>query len=126
MPESDHDVVAGVDVNEYTTITTYGLFNDPKLWEPRFASAGGTIPDAMREIILDTPIYTDEDGERILNHARLTNAHRRDTGTLDRDGMVVIKRQVRIESPWVLDVDSEETLRPVQGVQVDLNSVRPV
>lgn len=126
MTESDHDVVAGVDVNEYTTTTTYGLFNDPKLWEPRFSSAGGTIPDAMREIILDTPIYTDEDGERILNHARLTNAHRRDTGTLDRDGMVVIKRQVRIESPWVLDVDSEETLRPVQGVQVDLNSVRPV
>lgn len=124
--EPEHDDVAGVDVNEYVTTTTYGLFNDPRIWESRFVAAGGDIPDAMREIILETPIYTDEDGQRIINHARLTNEHRRDTGTLDRDGMVVIKRQIRIESPWVLDVDSEEELRPIRDVRINLESVRPI
>ena len=102
--DAEHDTVAAVDVNDFTSTTTYGIFNDPGLWEPRFTSNGGLIPDTLRQMILDTPMYTDESASRTLRHARLTNEDRRVKGTLDRDGMVIIKRQVRLESPWILDV----------------------
>lgn len=100
-----HDTLVGVDVNDFTSSTTYGIFNDPQSWAGKFTSDGGQIPDSMREVILETPIYEDVDGQRVLRHAQLTNEDRRRNGTLDRDGMVIIKRQVTLTSPWVLDVD---------------------
>lgn len=101
----DGDSFAGLDVNEFTSTTTYGVFNDPQVWESRFAANGGPIPDTMRDIILETPLFEDEDADRIIRHARLTNEDRKTNGILRRDGMVLIKRQVTLKSPWILDVD---------------------
>ena len=113
-----HDTFKSVDVNEFTSTTTYGVFNDPQVWEPRFAVAGGPIPDVMREVILDTPLFEDEDEERIIRHARLTNEDRERNGNLERDGMVLIRHQVTLRSPWILDV--------AEGGDVDPSERSPV
>lgn len=115
----EHDTLAGIDVNDFTSTTTYGVFNDPQVWVGKFADEGGPIPDAMRELILETPLYEDEDGDRALRHAKLTNEDRRVKGTLDRDGMVLIKRQVVLKSPWILDNDEVGELGDVTKINLD-------
>lgn len=108
LPEDSADSFHGIDVNEYTTTIVYGLFNDPQLWEPRFAD--GSIPESLREVVLETPLFEDEQASRALRHARLTNEDRRRQGTLDRDGMVVVKRQVILKSKWLMDVGEAHDL----------------
>ena len=122
-----HDTFEGFDVNDFTVTTTFGVFNDEQVWEPKFVANGGTIPDSMRELILDTPLYEDDDGDRILRHARLTNEDRQRNGTLARDGMVLIKRQVTLRSPWTLDMDvaTGGEVEPSE-VLLNLGEVRPV
>ena len=123
----DVDQLLGFDVNDFTSTTTFGVFNDEQVWEPKFASNGGTIPDSMRELLLETPLYEDNDGDRILRHARLTNEDRQRNGTLARDGMVLIKRQVTLRSSWTLDVDvaTGGQVAPSE-VLLNLGEVRPV
>ena len=121
----DGDSFAGLDVNEFTSTTTYGVFNDPQVWESRFAANGGPIPDAMRDIILETPLFEDEDADRIIRHARLTNEDREHNGILRRDGMVLIKRQVTLKSPWILDVAEGGEVEPTEVV-LRLGEARPI
>lgn len=128
MSEDIHDELAGVDVNDFTSTTTWGVFNDPQVWEPRFESGGGELPDTLRQMILETPMYTDEDAERALRHARLTNEDRQLNGTLERDGMVLIKSQITLRSPWTLSADVDETGTWVAyaATEVTLDTPRPV
>lgn len=105
--DADYDTLADVDVNDYESTVLYGIFNDPYLWESRFVTNGGPVPDTMRELILDTPIYEDESASRCIAHAHLTNEDRARAGTLERDGMVVIKRQVILRSPWILEITDD-------------------
>lgn len=116
----EHDTLVGVDVNDFTSTTTYGVFNDPQVWEDKFADNGGSIPEAMRKLILETPLYEDEDGDRALRHAKLTNEDRRRNGTLRRDGMVLIKRQVTLKSPWILDNDEVGELGDAPKLRLDV------
>lgn len=119
----EYDDLAGIDVNEYTSKTSYGIFNDSAVWNPKFESNGGPIPDAMKEVILDTPLYEDVDAERALRHALLTNEDRERNGTLQRDGMVLIKRQVTLKSPWILDIsDTGEWIEDRPSPQVNSDS----
>lgn len=91
----------GVDPRDFTTTTHYGVFNDPQVFEPRFAA--GELPEALRQPLLETPIYEDDDEQRTLRHANLTNDDRRAHGSLERDGLVIVKRQVTLRSPWITD-----------------------
>ena len=102
---TEYDTFHGLDVNDFKSTVTYGIFNDPQVWDPKFGDPKlGLIPESMREQLLETPLFEDDKASRVLSHARLTNDDRRQRGTLDRDGMVIIKRQVTLQSSWVLDV----------------------
>jgi hypothetical protein len=93
----------GVDPADLEVSVTYGIFNDPQVWEPLFAR--GEQPEALRQALLETPLYEDESASRALAHARLTNDDRRAQGKLDRYGMVLVKRQVTLKSRWITDVE---------------------
>ena len=92
----------GVDPADFDVYVTYGVFNDPQVWEPKFAS--GQLPETLREPLLDTPLYEDDQASRTLAHARLMNDDRRRLGRLDSEGMVLVKRRVTLRSKWLLDV----------------------
>lgn len=103
--EIDYDTFHGLDVNDFRSTVTYGIFNDPQVWDSKFGDPKlGMIPESMREQLLETPLFEDDKASRVLRHARMTNEDRRQRGTLDRDGMVIIKRQITLQSDWVLDV----------------------
>jgi hypothetical protein len=95
----------GVNPAELEVRVTYGVFNDPRVWEPKFAS--GELPEVLREPLLNTPLYEDDQVSRVLAQARLMNDDRRRFGQLDAEGMVLVKRQVTLRSKWLLDVDGE-------------------
>lgn len=96
----------GVEPSGLELSVTYGIFNDPQVWERRFTS--GELAPALRQPLLETPLYEDDSPDRTLNHARLMNDDRRLAGTLARDGMVLVKRQVTLRSGWLLDVNGGE------------------
>jgi hypothetical protein len=92
---TDHDTFQGIDVNEFTTRTIYGIFNDPEVFEPRFAS--GELNSSLRAPLIETPLYEDESLKRTMDHARLMTDDRRLNGN---DDPVVIKKMVELRSPW--------------------------
>lgn len=95
----------GVDPADFTVQVTYGIFNDPQVWDRRFSS--GELAPALRQPLLETPLYEDESASRTLAHARLMNDDRKQHGTLTRDGMVLVRRQVTLRSPWLLSVGED-------------------
>lgn len=104
--ETFRELLRGVDLSQLEVTVTYGIFNDPQVWERRFTS--GELAPALRPPLLETPLYEDDSPDRTLNHARLMNDDRRLAGTLARDGMVLVKRQVTLRSGWLLDVNGGE------------------
>jgi len=86
------DTVLGFDVNDFESKVYYAIFNDPDA--PEYAA----LHEAMRPLLLETPLYEDESLPRVIKHAKLTNE--------DRDRMtppvshVVVRAQTILKTPW--------------------------
>lgn len=90
---SDVDTFMGYGVNEFTSVEAYGIFNDPTT----FVIGESVNTEALRERLFDTPLMEDDNLLRVQAHANLTNEERAHHGQAER---VVIRRQVRLETPW--------------------------
>lgn len=107
---SEHDTFHGLDVNDFKTTITYGVFNDPKFWEPLFER--GIHHAALRPQLLEVPLYEDESASRVVRHAKLMNEDRIRSGIDKVNGLVVVKRQITLSSPWLDDVGPIPTVDP--------------
>lgn len=85
------DQLLGFDVNAFTSVTVYGIFNDPDA--PDLAN----VPEALREQVFEVPLYEDDTLERTLRHARLTNEDR--AKLQPPRGPVIIKTWTILTSP---------------------------
>lgn len=82
--------------DEAKTEEQYGAFNDPSVWEPKFAA--GEIPAQMR-FVVDEPLQTGTLWT-VARYARLANEDRARSNLLDVNGPVVVKRRVVTTTPW--------------------------
>jgi hypothetical protein len=83
---------------EIKTITQYGVFNDEEVWDPLFEA--GEMPEALREILVDRPLYQSEMLPEAVRHAKLINEERGLRDETDKIGFVIVKTRDVIEHPW--------------------------
>lgn len=113
----NHDaaVIAALSSPDAVVEVLYGVFNDPDVYEPRFAS--GDLHPSLRQVILETPLYTDKSLRQATGHQRLVNEERRALGRVARDGRAVLRRQVIISSAWeTVHVEDQETALAEPGI----------
>ena len=99
-PEPAVDTFMGYAVNDFSSTVTYAIFNDPDGSDIR------DLPEAIREQLLDVPLYEDESLRRVLDHARLMNEDR-DLLTPARSH-VKVRTQTLLKTRWT-DVATEGT-----------------
>lgn len=87
------DTFMGFDVNDFTSTTTFGVFNDPE----SFIIGDIINREALRERLFNTPLMEDEDLDRIVRHANLSNEDRERNGQRER---VKVRRKVILETDW--------------------------
>lgn len=80
------------------TLTQYGVFNDAEVWDPLFAA--GEMPEALREILVERPLYQSELLQEAVRHARFINEERGLRGEIDKIGYVVVQSRQVVEHPW--------------------------
>lgn len=89
----DGDTFMGFDVNDFTSTVSYGVFNDPDTF-----SIGSLVDtEALRERLFNLPLMEDDDYDRIVRHANLSNEDRERNGQAER---VKVRRKVILETPW--------------------------
>lgn len=99
-------------IGEIKTYTEYGVFEDPFFWEPLFAS--GELAESLRNIITDP-----KDGSTGLSlwhaykWAELQNeARAREPLKVDKYGLLIPKKRLMIEHPWVpVTIEEIEAVR---------------
>jgi hypothetical protein len=89
------DTFMGIGVNEFTSTVTYGIFNDDHAEDFR------KLPEPLREQLLDTPMYEDEDRDRVVRHLNLTNEDRARMNP--PRSSAVLKSQVTLRTKWRLE-----------------------
>lgn len=89
----DGDTFMGFDVNDFTSTTMYGIFNDPET----FVIGDMVNTEALRERLFNTPLMQDDDYDRMVRHANLSNEDRQRNGQHER---VKVKKMVTLETPW--------------------------
>lgn len=89
----DVDTFMGFDVNDFTSVTSYGVFNDPET----FVIGDIVNTEALQDRLFGMPLMEDDDLERIQRHADLSNDDRERNGQKER---VIIKKMVRLETKW--------------------------
>lgn len=87
--------------------TLYGIFNDPQFFEHRFAS--GEIHPALREKILEEPLWTTDVAGPAKRFMIYQNEQRAERGQLHKDGLTILKEQQVIRHPW----------REIKGQELD-------
>jgi hypothetical protein len=83
---------------EIKTITQYGVFNDEEVWGPLFEA--GEMPEALREILVDRPLYQCEILPEAVRHAKLINEERGLRNETEKIGFVLVKTRNVVEHPW--------------------------
>jgi hypothetical protein len=89
---TDVDTVLGFDVNDFRSETVYGIFNDPDA--PEYAN----LPEALHEVVFQTPLYEDDSLPRAIRHARLTNEDR--TNQRPSASPALLREQTIMKTPW--------------------------
>lgn len=80
---------------------TYGVFNDPAYFEPRFAR--GEIHPLLREQILEKPMFESAlpgPAKRFMNWANTQRLEEGGPDRVARDGYVILREQRVIKEPW--------------------------
>lgn len=85
--------------------TIYGIFNDPEFFEPKFQR--GEIHSSMREVFLETPLWTTPSASAAKRYMIWTNGERSSQGTLQTYGEAVLR--TRDLTPW----------RDIKGTELD-------
>lgn len=91
--ESSVDTFMGFDVNDFTSETSYGVFNDPDT----FVIGDVINSEALRERLFGMPLLEDADYDRVVRHANLSNEDRERNGQSER---VKVRRKIVLETKW--------------------------
>jgi hypothetical protein len=91
-PQRDVDTLLGFDVNDFTSTVIYAVFNDPE--DPALRD----LPEALKPMLLDVPLYEDDDDDRVRRHARLMNEDR--ARLRPPRGGVIVRVQTILKTPW--------------------------
>lgn len=100
-PAVEHvDTFLGFDVNDFKSVTVFAIFNDPD------ADDILALPEALRPLLTDAPLFVDESERRVRDHARLMNEDR--AQLRPHRSPVIVRRQTTLQAPWVtLDREGE-------------------
>lgn len=88
----DVDTFMGFGVNEFTSETTYGIFNDPETFVGIPADN-----EPLRQRLFESPLMQDDDVDYVTRHAELMNHDRKRDGRHER---VIVKSRLVLETPW--------------------------
>jgi hypothetical protein len=85
------DTFLGYDVNDFTSETVFGIFNDPDA--PEFKD----LQEAMKEILLDVPLYEGHMKD-VLRAVRLQNEDR--SLLSPPRAPAIVKKQTILKTKW--------------------------
>lgn len=88
----------------------WAVFNDPALFEPRFAS--GQLHPMLREQLLETPLFSSSlpgAAKRFMNWTNTERAEKGGPDAIARDGYAILRHQTITRSAW----------RTVEGAELD-------
>lgn len=100
-------VVDAVVANPVVREESWGAFNDPAYFEPRFAD--GTLHAGLRENLLDKPVFEWPVHGPVMRYIAYYNAERRkypENHALVGD--LILKKQVVERQPWRAVTDTEK------------------
>lgn len=78
-------------------LIVYGIFNDPEVWEPMFAS--GELPETLR-FNVDEPLEETPNRNEVFRRATTYNEDRAARGEVMKIGKVIVKQRVVLRSAW--------------------------
>lgn len=101
--------VLGADPPKNATVVedTYGVFNDPEFFDPKFDS--GEIHPALREKILEEPLWASTVAGAAKRFMLWTNEEREKHGLHHENGFTILRVQTVTRTPY----------RDVKGAELD-------
>lgn len=76
----------------------WAVYNDPDFMEPRFAS--GEVHPGLRELILETPLYTSPIPGPAKRYMLWTNENRAQSGAFVKEGFAILRTQTVTRTPF--------------------------